>query len=88
MKMKDVVLTGEEGGREGYIPYIPSGKKAIANHIVLHFDMVGEKKKRRETGDRRDVLLGEGGRRWGTECKMKQVHPQFYSPPSCCGYRY
>jgi hypothetical protein len=46
--------------REGYIPYIPSGKKAIANHIVLHFDMVGEKK-RRETGDRRDVLLGGGG---------------------------
>jgi len=39
--------------REGYIPYIPSGKKAIANHIVLHFDMVGEKKKdgKREIGE-------------------------------------
>jgi hypothetical protein len=51
MKMKDVVLTGVKGGGGGYIPYIPSGKKAIANHIVLHFDMVGKKKKK--TGDGR-----------------------------------
>jgi hypothetical protein len=36
-------------------------------------------KKRRETADRKDVLLGGGGGERGTECKMKQVHPQFYS---------
>jgi hypothetical protein len=45
---------------------------------------VGEK--RRETWDREMYFSGEGVE--GTVCKMKQVHPQFYSLLPCYGSGY